>query len=50
MDSRIQCILSKFADDSKLSGAINMPEGQDSIQRHLDRLERWSCANLMKFI
>ncbi|PKU27019.1 rna-directed dna polymerase from mobile element jockey-like [Limosa lapponica baueri] len=49
MDSGIECTLSKFADDTKLCGVTDMPEGRDAIQRELDRLERWDCVNLMKF-
>ncbi|GAB0206187.1 mitochondrial enolase superfamily member 1 [Grus japonensis] len=49
MDSGIECILSKFADDTKLCGVVNMLEGRDTIQRDLDRLERWARANCMKF-
>jgi len=49
MDSGTECTLSKFASDTKLSGVVNTLEGRDAIQRDLDRLERWTCVNLMKF-
>ncbi|PKU47478.1 rna-directed dna polymerase from mobile element jockey- hypothetical protein [Limosa lapponica baueri] len=49
MDSRIECTLSKFADNTKLCCAVNMLEGRDAIQRDLDRLQRSGHENLMKF-
>ena len=49
MDSVIECTLSKFADGIKLSGAVDMLEGRNAIQRDLDRRERWTHTNLMKF-
>ncbi|PKU34911.1 rna-directed dna polymerase from mobile element jockey-like [Limosa lapponica baueri] len=49
IDSGLECTLSKFANDTKLCGAINMLEASDAIQRDLDGLERWACVNLMKF-
>jgi len=33
MDSEIDCILSKLANNTKLCGAVNVLEGQDAIQR-----------------
>ncbi|GAB0178628.1 cAMP-dependent protein kinase inhibitor alpha [Grus japonensis] len=49
IDSRIECTPSKFADDTKLSGAVSSLEGSDAIQSDLDRPEEWDCVNLMKF-
>jgi len=40
IDSGIECILSKFVDDTKRWGANDMFKGWDTIQGDLDRLEQ----------
>ncbi|GAB0182898.1 mitochondrial enolase superfamily member 1 [Grus japonensis] len=49
MDSGIECTFSKFANDTKLCGVVDTLEGRHTIQRDLDRLERWARVNHMKF-
>ena len=49
IDDGNECTFRKFADDTKLSNAVDILEGRKAIQRDLYRLERWTHVNQISF-
>lgn len=46
LDGRINCTLSKIADKTKLSGAVDRKEGRDAFQRDSDKPENLAHVSL----
>jgi len=44
-DKGIECTLSKFADDTKVSGTVETTKGKEDIQSDLNRLEKRAHMN-----
>ncbi|GAB0210092.1 mitochondrial enolase superfamily member 1 [Grus japonensis] len=46
LDVGLEGVVNKFADDTKLGGAVDSVEGGEALQ---DRLENWAITNRMRF-
>ena len=48
-DAKVALEPIESAGNRKLCSVVDMLEGRDAIQRDLDKLKRWTHANLMRF-
>ncbi|KAJ7410928.1 hypothetical protein BTVI_51719 [Pitangus sulphuratus] len=49
LDIGLKGMLSKFADDTRVGGAVKSLRGGEALQTNLDKLEDWAITNQMKF-
>ncbi|KAJ7411309.1 hypothetical protein WISP_103200 [Willisornis vidua] len=49
LDAGLEGILSKFAGDTKLRGAVYSLEGRETLQGHLNKSEGWAFTSHRKF-
>ena len=48
LDAGLECILSKFANDTKLGGSVDSLRGREALQGDLNKLEGCTITNHKK--
>ena len=48
-DENVQGMISKFADDTKIGGIVDIEEGYQKLQQDLDQLGKWAKKWQMEF-